>query len=75
MTVEPTEFGAALRLVHEGVGSVDYLAGWHTYLQLLELDLDGDVDAAATFDWDARYRELRTRYRENGARGVTPERP
>jgi uncharacterized protein YndB with AHSA1/START domain len=75
VTVEPTEHGAALRLEHEGVGSVDYLAGWHTYLELLELDLEGDAAAAATFDWDARYRDLRTRYRANGAGGVTPEHP
>ena len=63
VTVEPAPDGASLRLEHAGVGSRDYGAGWHTYLELLELDLAGDHDGVAAFDWDARYAELQSRYR------------
>lgn len=63
VTVEPVADGAALRLEHDGVGGRDYAPGWHTYLELLELDLAGDLDGIAAFDWDARYAELRVRYR------------
>lgn len=62
VVVEPVADGAALRLEHDGIGSGDYLPGWHTYLELLELDLGGDTDGIETFDWDARYAELRDHY-------------
>ncbi len=58
-----TPTAPALRLVHDGVGSRDYAPGWHTYLELLELDLAGDTEGIAAFDWDARYAGLRARYR------------
>ena len=63
VTVEAVSDGAALRLEHDRVGSRNYAPGWHTYLELLELDLAGDVAGIATFDWDARYAELTPRYR------------
>lgn len=63
VTVTPDGDGAALRLEHDRVGSRDYAPGWHTYLDLLDLDLAGDLDGIAAFDWDARYAELRVRYR------------
>lgn len=63
VVVEPDADGAALRLVHDGVGSRDYAPGWHTYLELLELDLAGDTEGIAAFDWDARYAGLRAHYR------------
>lgn len=63
VTVEPVADGAALRLEHDGVGGRDYAPGWHTYLELLELDLAGDLEGIAAFDWDARYAVLRAHYR------------
>lgn len=63
VTVEPVADGAALRLEHDGVGGRDYAPGWHTYLELLELDVAGDLDGIAAFDWDARYAVLRAHYR------------
>lgn len=64
VTVEPAEGGARLRLDHDGIGSLDYGGGWQTYLELLELDVLGDVDAIGAFDWDARYQAIRPGYRD-----------
>lgn len=64
VTVESTPDGAKLRLLHEGVGSIDYGAGWQTYLEQLD-DLLGaattsvtDPSRAPGVECDARFEAL-----------------
>ncbi|GLI28228.1 hypothetical protein ARHIZOSPH14_24700 [Agromyces rhizosphaerae] len=63
--LHPEGDGTRLRLRHEGVRSIYYGAGWHTYLELLVRHL-GDpapsiVDGEA---WDRRFAELSGAYEE-----------
>lgn len=70
--------GTRLRLRHEGVTTIGFGAGWHTYLETLHRHLAGDPDDAVRDSdaWDARFAELAPRYRERfAALGAAPAVP
>lgn len=61
VTLERTEHGTRMRLVHTGIRSIFYGAGWQTYLERLAAEVSG---APIPQDWDARFAELSPRYEE-----------
>ena len=61
VTLEGVDGGTRMRLVHTGIRSIFYGAGWQTYLERLAADVAGDP---IPDDWDARFAELSPRYEE-----------
>lgn len=59
VTLTALDGGTRLTLDHDAVGSPDYGPGWQTYFEVLELEVLGEADCVAAFDWNRRYRELR----------------
>lgn len=61
VTLEETDSGTLLRLVHTGIRSIFYGAGWQIYLERLEAHITGkaigDGDA-----WQSRFAELSPDY-------------
>lgn len=53
--LDEVEGGARMRLVHTGIRSIFYGAGWQTYLERLAAHISGEPIAD---DWDARFAEL-----------------
>ncbi|HWK76575.1 SRPBCC family protein [Microbacterium sp.] len=61
VTLEPVAGGTRMRLVHTGIRSIFYGAGWQTYLERLAADVAGEPIPE---DWDARFAELSPGYEE-----------
>ncbi|MFE6995680.1 SRPBCC family protein [Microbacterium sp. NPDC057659] len=59
VTLDEVEGGTRMRLVHTGIRSIFYGAGWQTYLERLAADVAGESFAQ---DWDARFAELSPQY-------------
>lgn len=59
VTLDEVEGGTRMHLVHTGIRSIFYGAGWQTYLERLEADVAGEPFA---HDWDARFAELSPEY-------------
>jgi uncharacterized protein YndB with AHSA1/START domain len=59
VTLEEVEGGTRMRLVHTGIRSIFYGAGWQTYLERLAAHVAGE-DLA--HEWDARFAELSPEY-------------
>ncbi|MFE6735678.1 SRPBCC family protein [Microbacterium sp. NPDC057650] len=59
VTLDEVEGGTRMRLVHTGIRSIFYGAGWQTYLERLEGEVTGQP---VTAEWDARFAELSPEY-------------
>lgn len=59
VTLEEVDGGTLLRLVHTGIRSIFYGAGWQTYLERLAAEVAGEPIRE---DWDARFAELSPDY-------------
>ncbi len=59
VTLEEADGGARMRLVHTGIRSIFYGAGWQTYLERLDAEARGEPIPQ---DWDARFAELSPEY-------------
>lgn len=59
VTLDEVDGGTRMRLVHTGIRSIFYGAGWQTYLERLAADVAGEQVAQ---DWDARFAELSPEY-------------
>ncbi|MGF3053023.1 SRPBCC family protein [Microbacterium sp. YY-03] len=60
VALDEVENGTRMRLVHTGIRSIFYGAGWQTYLERLAAHLAGEE---APFDWDTRFAELSPEYK------------
>lgn len=60
VTLETVEGGTRMRLVHTGIRSIFYGAGWQTYLERLAAEVAGEPIPE---DWDARFAELSPAYK------------
>lgn len=59
VTLEEADGSTRMRLVHTGIRSIFYGAGWQTYLERLIADVAGE---SIPDDWDARFAELSPEY-------------
>ncbi|MDQ0613742.1 uncharacterized protein YndB with AHSA1/START domain [Microbacterium sp. W4I4] len=59
VTLEEVEGGTRMRLVHTGIRSIFYGAGWQTYLERLASHIAGEEHP---HEWDARFAELSPQY-------------
>ncbi|UJP08867.1 SRPBCC domain-containing protein [Microbacterium sp. KUDC0406] len=59
VTLEEVEGGTRMRLVHTGIRSIFYGAGWQTYLERLRAHLAGE---SFEQEWDDRFAELSPEY-------------
>lgn len=65
VTVQDTDGGARLTLVHTGIRSIFYGAGWQTYLELLERGVAAPSDQLVDdVQWERRFGQLRPLYDE-----------
>lgn len=61
VTLEAVEGGTRMQLVHTGIRSIFYGAGWQTYLERLAAEVAGEPIPE---DWHARFAELSPMYAE-----------
>jgi uncharacterized protein YndB with AHSA1/START domain len=61
VTLDDVEGGTRMRLVHTGIRSIFYGAGWQTYLERLASHIAGEEHP---HEWHARFAELSPAYEE-----------
>jgi uncharacterized protein YndB with AHSA1/START domain len=59
VTLEGVDGGTRMRLVHTGIQSIFYGAGWQTYFERLAAEVAGEPIPE---DWDARFADLSPQY-------------